>query len=301
LEFRVRATDPNGDSIVLSAENVPVNATFVDSGNGSGSFTFTPDFTQADTYYVSFIATDTLGATDSEMVEIVVNNVNRPPVLDSIGSQSVLEGDTLEFSIHATDADLDSIVLDALDVPAHATFVDSGNGSGSFTFTPDFTQADTYYVSFIATDTLGAADSEMVEVTVTEAGNHPPELDPIGPKAVSEGDTLELRIHATDVDGDSVILTAENFPDNSTFVDSGNGAGAFTFTPDTTQAGVYYVTFKASDGILPDSEVVSITVSEVNQVPTFSVYSLVVLIILIIVSAMGNLYRSKKKLLLKNS
>jgi hypothetical protein len=301
LEFRIYSTDADGDSIILDTLDVPTNATFIDSGNGAGSFTFAPDFTQADTYYVTFIASDTVGASDSEMVEIVVNNVNRPPVLDSIGFQAVLEGDTLEFRIHATDADLDSIVLDALNVPAHATFVDSGNGSGSFTFTPDFTQADTYYVSFIATDTLGAADSEMVKIAVTEASNHPPELDPIGPKTVTEGDTLEFRIHATDVDGDSVILAAENFPDNSTFVDSGNGSGSFTFTPDTTQAGMYYVTFKASDGILPDSEVVSIMVNEVNQVPSFSIYGLVVLIILIIVSAMVTFYRSKKKLLLKNS
>jgi hypothetical protein len=191
---------------------------------------------------------------------------------------------------------LDSIVLDALNVPAHATFVDSGNGSGSFTFTPDFTQADTYYVSFIATDTLGAADSEMVEITVTEAGNHPPELDPIGPKTVSEGDTLEFRIHATDVDGDSVILTAENFPDNSTFVDSGNGSGSFTFTPDTTQAGMYYVTFRASDGILPDSEVVSITVNEANQVPTLSMYSLICLLILMTASVIWYSRRGGKSL-----
>ncbi len=294
LEFRVSATDPDGDSIILSAENVPANATFLDSGSGAGSFIFTPDFTQADTYYVTFIATDTVGASDSEMVQIVVNNVNQPPVLDSIGPQAMVEGDTLEFRVHATDADGDSIILDTLNVPTNATFVDSGNGAGSFTFTPDFTQADTYYVTFIATDTVGLADSEMVEIVVTEAGNHAPELDSIGPKTVWEGDTLEFRIYATDVDGDSVILAAENVPGNATFVDSGNGAGSFTFTPDTTQAGVYHVTFTASDGILPDSEVVSITVNEVSQIPTLSIYGLAVLIVLITASAIWLSRRSRR-------
>jgi hypothetical protein len=89
---------------------------------------------------------------------------NHPPVLDSIGPKRALVKRTLKFRVHATDLDGDSIILDALDVPLNAVFVDSGNGAGSFTFTP--TQADTYYVTFIATDTMSAADSEMVEIVV---------------------------------------------------------------------------------------------------------------------------------------
>ena len=266
LEFRVSATDADGDSIILSAEDIPDNGSFVDSGNGAGSFSFSPDYTQADTYYVTFIASDD-DLADSEVVEIVVNDVNHAPVLDSIGSKTVMEGDTLEFRIHATDVNLDSIILDTLDVPLNAVFVDSGNGSGSFIFTPDFTQADTYYVTFIATDTVGAADSEVVKIVVTEFGNHAPELDSIGPKTVMEVDTLEFRIHATDLDLDSIILSAEDLPTNSIFVDSGNGSGSFTFTPDYDQAEIYNVTFIAWDGSLADSEIVSITVNNVNREP----------------------------------
>ncbi|MGB7062736.1 MAG: Ig-like domain-containing protein [Candidatus Zixiibacteriota bacterium] len=97
--------------------------------------------------------------------------------------------------------------------------------------------------------------------------NQAPVLDSIGAKSVDEGQTLEFRVSATDPDGDSIILGAENRPTNATFVDSGNGAGSFTFSPDSTQAGLYNVTFTASDGSSSDSEVVSITVNDVNQEP----------------------------------
>jgi hypothetical protein len=191
---------------------------------------------------------------------------NQPPVLDSIGPKTVMEGDTLEFRLHATDVDLDSIILDTLNVPLNAVFVDSGNGAGSFTFTPDFTQADTYYVTFIASDG-SLADSEVVEIVVTEAGNHAPELDSIGPKRVLEKNTLKFRVHATDVDEDSIILDALDVPLNAVFVDSGNGAGSFTFTPNYTQADTYYVTFIATDTMSSaDSEVVEIVV-KVNEAP----------------------------------
>ena len=55
--------------------------------------------------------------------------VNNPPVLDSIGSKTVDEGQTLEFRISSSDPDGDSIILDTLNVPPNASFVDSGNGA----------------------------------------------------------------------------------------------------------------------------------------------------------------------------
>jgi hypothetical protein len=110
-------------------------------------------------------------------------------------------------------------------------------------------------------DLLSSPDTVLVSV-----GNQPPVLDSIGAQTVDEGDTLKFRISATDPDADSIILSAENRPDNSVFIDSGNGAGSFVFTPDTAQAGFYQVAFIASDGVLSDSETVEITV---NDVPTY--------------------------------
>mgnify|MGYP002392984745 CR=1 FL=1 len=45
LNFGVAASDPDADVPVLTAENVPTNATFTDNGNGTGTFNFNPDYT----------------------------------------------------------------------------------------------------------------------------------------------------------------------------------------------------------------------------------------------------------------
>jgi spore coat protein CotF len=268
LSFRIHSSDINGDSLILSALNVPANGVFTDSGNGSGSFTFSPDYTQANLYNVTFIAIDTVGSADSEVVQITVNNVNNVPVLDSIGARSVNEGQVLTFRVHATDINGDSLILSALNVPTNASFIDSTNGSGSFTFSPDYTQANIYNVTFISTDTVGVADSEVVAITVLSAGNQTPVLDPIGSRNVNEGSNLIFRVHATDADGDAITLTATNLPANSSFADSGNGAGSFTFNPNYTQAGTHNITFKATDlSSAVDSEVVQITVNNVNNPP----------------------------------
>jgi len=92
--------------------------------------------------------------------------------------------------------------------------------------------------------------------------NIAPILDGIGAKVVSEGSNLTFRVHAFDSNGDVIILKAENLPTNSNFVDSGNGAGSFSFSPDTSQSGVYNVSFMASDGELDDTLLVQITVND---------------------------------------
>jgi hypothetical protein len=266
LSLRIHAGDIDGDSIILDTLNVPLNATFADSGNGAGSFVFHPDWTQSGVYYVTFFARDTQGAFDSEVVQITVAEIDQPPVLDSIGAKTVAEGETLQFRVHATDVDSDSLVLAASPLPDHATFVDSGNGAGSFTFLPDYYQAGGYSVFFSVSD-LNSSDMEMVYITVTNVPQ-PPDIDSVAPQSVMEGDTLDIRIHAVDPDGDPFVFSVENDPPNSFLVDSGNGAGSFHFAPSYLQAGQYLVTFIATDTTgRADSQVVEVTVTEAGNQP----------------------------------
>ncbi len=115
------------------------------------------------------------------------------------------------------------------------------NGTGRFTWTPGFTQAGVYNVTFIASDgTL--ADSEVVVVTVVGV-NVPPVLAAIGPKSVNTGSNLAFNTSATDPNATTPSLTAVGLPTGAVYVDSLNGRGRFTWTPTYAQAGVYNVTF----------------------------------------------------------
>ncbi|MBI3871925.1 MAG: tandem-95 repeat protein, partial [candidate division Zixibacteria bacterium] len=267
LNFGLSASDPDCTTPTFAVENSPLNATLSDNGNGTATYVFNPDFTQAGVYNVRFICSDGV-LTDSEVVAITVNNVNRAPVLASIGAKSVVEGGHLQFRLSATDPDGAIPVLTALSVPLNATFRDSLNGAGSFIFDPDFTQTGVYNVTFIASDgTL--ADSEVVTITVSNT-NLAPVLAAIGAQSVAEGAHLQFRLSATDPDGTIPTLTALNVPTNATFRDSLNGAGSLVFDPDYTQAGVYNVTFIASDGSLADSEIVPITVTNTNRPPVLA-------------------------------
>ncbi|MCX6829205.1 MAG: Ig-like domain-containing protein [candidate division Zixibacteria bacterium] len=265
LTFGVSAADPDGTTPVLSTSALPGTATFVNNLNGTGTFNWTPSFTSAGAYPVTFYANDGI-AIDSEIVTItVIDAGNQPPVLDPIGPRSVAEGGNLNFNITSSDIDATIPSLSATNIPTNATFLDNGNGTGTFNFNPDLSQAGSYSVTFKAFD--GAlVDSEVVVITVTNS-NQAPVLAAIGPQTTTENVNLNFNVTATDADLQTLTLTTSTLPNGASFTDLGNGTATFDWTPTFTQSGVYAVTFRVSDGLLLDSEIVSITVTEAGNQP----------------------------------
>lgn len=59
LEVEIFATDPDGDAITLTVNNLPAFGSFIDHGDGSGLITFTPTYNHIGTYSdIEIIATD---------------------------------------------------------------------------------------------------------------------------------------------------------------------------------------------------------------------------------------------------
>ncbi|MCD6161245.1 MAG: hypothetical protein J7K40_02390 [candidate division Zixibacteria bacterium] len=266
LEFVITATDSDGDALTLIAEDLPANAALTDSGNGHGLFEFDPDFTQGGNYSVRFIVSDNVLA-DTELVDITVNNINLPVILEPIATpHDINENDTLEFLVTASDPDGPPGIF-ANGLPANASFIDSGNGTGSFIFTPDYFQSGSYPILFYAADGE-LADSQQVVINVQNI-NLPPIIEPIGARMIYEGDTLQIQINVSDIDDVPSTITVENLTPRSTFADNGNWTADFEFRPILGDAGVYNVTFIASDGEFADTELVEITVLDSNWPPVW--------------------------------
>ncbi len=257
LAFTVSATDADGDAITLAATGLPQHATLVDNGDGTGEFEFQADATQAGVYTVKFIASDG-DLADTLSVTITVNAKNFAPQLNTIGPKTVEVGNSLAFSATASDPDGTIPTLSAEDLPANAGFTDNGDGTGGFSFVPQFGQAGIYTVRFIASDGI-LADSEIVQITVVE-DNVPPVLDPIGDQTVVEGDLLAFTVTASDANTSTPSISAENLPAGATLTDNNDGTADFSFSPSYSQAGSYAVLFIADDGLVADSEAITIVV-----------------------------------------
>jgi hypothetical protein len=169
-----------------------------------------------------------------------VNNVNRPPVLNPIGSKTVEEGNTLQFTVTGSDPDGDGLTFSITSLPPGAIF-----DGQTFIWTTGFDQAGTYTVEFFVQDdgSPPEVDGEIVTITVGNT-NRAPVFDFIGPQQIVEGQKLQFHVNAIDLDGDSVTYSSSSLPQGATFDPSSR---LFSWTPSYGQAGSCTVTFYAKD------------------------------------------------------
>jgi hypothetical protein len=92
------------------------------------------------------------------------------PVLQFIPDRSGAEGQQLSFIVEASDPDGTIPSLSATPLPALATFVDQGNGTGIFDWTPAVGQAGQYKITFTASDGR-LKDFQRVTLTIFSGGD----------------------------------------------------------------------------------------------------------------------------------
>jgi PKD repeat protein len=95
-------------------------------------------------------------------------------------------------------------------------------------------------------------------------GNSAPVLDPIGDKSGFAFVNMAFDVTASDAEGDAITLGVSGLPVGATF---DTNSGHFDWTPGAADAGSYPVSFSASDGLLSDSEAITITISAGNAPP----------------------------------
>lgn len=91
-------------------------------------------------------------------------NPNQPPLLSSIGDQTVIQGTSLTFAVSASDPDGDPVTLSVAPdpLPRNAVFDPS---TGVFTFRPDVNQVGVFSLTFTASDGIEAT-TETIKITV---------------------------------------------------------------------------------------------------------------------------------------
>ena len=248
--------------LVYSVEGLPEGATFDAS---SRTISWTPTYDQSGAYSVKVTVTDVLGGKDTKNLDLKINHINRPPVMNQVAAQSGDEGQKLSFNVEISDPDKEDqnrLTVTAEGTPQGAVFNAQGR---SFAWTPTFDQSGEYKVTFKVADAAGLSDSKTAAITVKNV-NRKPALGQLANQKGTENQAITFTATATDQDkedANKVTLSADGLPDGASF-----SGGKFTWTPNYDQAGDYTVTVKAKDGEgLEDSKAVTISVSNVNRAP----------------------------------
>jgi len=114
-------------------------------------------------YYVNFFDSNTTGTYTVHMGAEVLGPI--PPALQYIPNKITYEGNQTGFLVEASDPNGQTPILTATPLPGGAVFVDNGNGSATFNWTPADGQAGTYSLTFNASDgTLSSYQAMTIQV-----------------------------------------------------------------------------------------------------------------------------------------
>lgn len=263
LQIGVMATDSDFDPLTYSAFNLPPGASF---DSFTRIFSWTPFAGQSGIYTVVFRVSDGSHTVDMN-VSISVSGSsqnNQAPVWSQVGHQTVGGGETLRFSVFASDADGDFLNYSAFNLPSGAFFDSFGR---VFTWTPANYQQGTYNVTFRVTDGPHTVDMNVV-ITVSGSVTNPyfnyypfngyqPQWLQTPPQSVVQGQTLQFAVVASDPDFNSLSYSAFSLPSGAAF---NSFTRIFTWTPSSNQLGTYTVVFRVSDGVFTSDMNVPITV-----------------------------------------
>ncbi|RJQ17666.1 PKD domain-containing protein, partial [Candidatus Woesearchaeota archaeon] len=130
-----------------------------------------------------------------------------------------------------------------------------------------YTEEGMYTATCTAKDKDNDKISKNITITVQHL-NQAPHFNAVANKTVNENQLLTFSVSATDADSSTLTYSATNLPLGAVFSNQ-----QFSWTPSYTQAGIYFVNFTVSDGILTDEMTVKITVNKVNRAPVLDFIS----------------------------
>ena len=154
----VAGTGRKISSYVWTQQTGSTTITISNANTENASFTAPP----TGTYSFMLTATDNGGQTGMATAVIVVNS---PPVLNAVAAQTVTAGQTLNFTVTASDVDGDTPIFHSVTLPNGATLSATGNFSW-----PNASPAGNYMLIYYASDTYNAASAQAtVNISVTES------------------------------------------------------------------------------------------------------------------------------------
>lgn len=276
--------DPDaGDAITysfVSGQGDTDNASFTISGDQLVS-SFVSDQQTQSTYTVRVLAQDSLGLSTQQTFTISVTETNVAPTAISLDSSSVAENAdlaTVVGTLSTTDANTSdtftyTFVSGEGDTDNALFAIDGSNLVTAASF--DFETQASYTVRIQSSDPFGLVVEDTFTITVTDANDAPTAIA-IDNATVAENSAVGTHVgefSSTDADASDTftyaLVSGEGDTDNASFtIDSGGNlltASTLDFETQTS----YSIRVQSTDAAGASfEEVFSITVTDVNDVPT---------------------------------
>ncbi len=214
---------------------------------------------------IRITATDTAGASVSDVLALTITPVNDAPVAAN-GSVVVDEDASITNAFPASDVDGDVLSFAILTGPTHGSVVINANGT--YTYTPNANYTGTDSFTFRANDGDLNSSAATVNVTVNAVNDAPTLALPLADRSAPEDTVVSFTLPTgtfADIDNEALALTTSTLPGWLSF---DAATQTFTGTPPQDFNGNINITVTASDGALSVDDTFTLYVTPVNDTPT---------------------------------
>ena len=279
----VTATDPDtDDTLTYTLDGTDASSFSIVSTSGQLQTNVALDHETKASYSVTVTATDSDNLSDTTTVTINVTNVNEAPNFTegSSATRAIAENTASETNIgsavSATDPDNDTLTYTLGGTDAESFSIDNTNGQLQTSAALDYEAKPSYSVRITVSDTK-LTDTIDVTINVTDADeNRAPSFaeGTSTTRAVAENTTADTNIGsavaATDPDDDTLTYTLSGADAASFSIDGTNGQLQTKAALDHETKASYTVRITVSDTKLTDTIDVTISVTDVNEAPSFA-------------------------------
>ena len=259
--FTPAASDPDGDLLTFTAQNLPAWAMF---NSSTGQISGTPQPGDEGTYAnISITVSDGSLSASLPAFTIVVQAQNSAPTISGTPSSQTTVGLNYSFTPTAADPDGDTLTFSIQNMPGWASF---NSSTGELSGTPQSGNVGDYAgIAISVSDGQASASLPPFSITVN-AANSAPTISGTPSLQVTAGQLYSFTPTASDPDGDTLAFSIQNRPSWLSF---DANTGELTGTPQPADLGVHaQIVISVSDGSLSTSlPIFSITVVAANSAP----------------------------------
>ena len=256
-------TDVDVDALTVITTTSPSHGNAVVNADGTITYTPTANFHGSDTF--DYTISDGNGGTSIATVTITVASVNNTP-LAANDVATTNEDVPMTITVLSNDTDGDGDVLSVIGVtpPLNGGAVVNINGTITYTPNPNFNGTDTF--KYKVTDGNGGTSTATVTIIVNSVNDAPTTVNDIGSTDEDIPVLIAVLSNDTDVDSDTLSVTATTAPSHGTVIVKSEGT--IIYTPNPNFNGTDAFDYSVSDGNGGVSTAtVSITVNSVNDAP----------------------------------
>ncbi len=245
--------DP-GDTLTITAGNLPAWLTFADHGDGTATLAGTPANADVGEHLVELRVEDVAGLSDTQSFTIRVANVNDAPAFASAPHTAATQDAPYTYTIAAADSDLihgDALTITAGSLPNWLTFADHGDGTATLSGTPANANVGDHAITLLATDAGGLTATQTFTISVANVNDAPGFVSTGVVTALLDIPyTYEVVTEDPDlIHGDTLTITAKRAINWLKLEDHGDGTATLSGTPRNgeVEPGDYEVTLEVRD------------------------------------------------------